>query len=1134
MDQKVPRHEKIRFRRGDITGLHTLPSALGQEHWTPRRSPLSKAVRICGAALGIAVSFVLLLVVGIYFVGITGISTDGYRDEAERAVENMLGVDVVAALGQGHISFDRSRFLALEVEDVSFSGADGEMLRAGSVRFGLRALPLLMGQVQLGSARIADARLSAGALPQGDGAWIVSVSNPDGLLDPDLVARAVFAAVNRGLDAVGDGSTRLLELANVEVLLPQVGGSDRQLLISHARLRQTTQGTLEFTAQTVFDGRNIDLEGQARRDLVTGRIADLQLTAAIAAGAEPAAPDSGPEETRIGGIDIKVSGEEGIGGEASRLAIAATVSDSAIRIDPRTSIRANASFAAAIVTGTSKVEIERGRVVIGRSRYEFHGAVGPRPHMAGADNDAVYRYELVSDSSTVMPGDSPEAPLDIAARVAGTYDPAAGHLEVDQIGIRSAGGELLGKASFDFVEGKAPGMMVALTIPRMPVAHVKQLWPSPTAGGARNWVMNNLFGGRVHDSSIQYRVPPGRLGNGVPLSADEVFGHFELTGSRFDVTGRIPPVRDAVGAVDFRGNDIDISLASGTVYLPSGKTVAASDGTLIIRQANVSPTIGKLDMDVAGSAEAITELASYDPINAMKHIGMTADEFSGEVSGNVKADIPLFGVKDTSKLGWLVALDFTDLALSRPFDGQLASEANGSIVVDPSKAVIKATAKLNGAPAEIELTEPIGGSGVERQRRIALVLDDKAREAIAPGLSTLLDGPVKVVFGESGASGARKIEADLTDARLDIPWAGWSKGRGVGASATFTMETSGDRTKLGGFVLSGKTFEVAGEIALIKGDLSTASFSTAQLNRGDDVSVSVRQSGKGYAVRMSGKAVDARAMIKKYLSDSEGAAEAAGAVPITFDADVDLVRGFGDINLSGVTLTYSGAGARIDRLEIAARAPSGGTLKVDSATKSGRRSVGMTSNDAGAVLRFLDIYPHMEGGSIRLALAGDGDRPMIGQVDTTDFWIVNEPRLASMVSSTPPGDQRSLNQAVRRDIDTSRVKFERGSTIVEKAPGSLKLERGVLRGPLIGLIFQGTLYDRQGNMDMTGTFMPAYGLNRIFGEIPLFGQILGNGRDRGLIGVTFRLSGDANAPRLQINPLSVIAPGIFRSIFEYN
>ena len=51
--------------------------------------------------------------------------------------------------------------------------------------------------------------------------------------------------------------------------------------------------------------------------------------------------------------------------------------------------------------------------------------------------------------------------------------------------------------------------------------------------------------------------------------------------------------------------------------------------------------------------------------------------------------------------------------------------------------------------------------------------------------------------------------------------------------------------------------------------------------------------------------------------------------------------------------------------------------------------------------------------------------------------------------------------------------------------------------------------------------------------LPLVGAILGNGRDRGLIGVTYRLRGNVKKPELEINPLSVIAPGIFRSIFEY-
>ena len=123
---------------------------------------------------------------------------------------------------------------------------------------------------------------------------------------------------------------------------------------------------------------------------------------------------------------------------------------------------------------------------------------------------------------------------------------------------------------------------------------------------------------------------------------------------------------------------------------------------------------------------------------------------------------------------------------------------------------------------------------------------------------------------------------------------------------------------------------------------------------------------------------------------------------------------------------------------------------------------------------------------------------------------------------------------MRRDINVSEAVFNQGFARIDKGPGYLKIQDGVVRGPEIGSTFQGTLYDKKGNINITGTFMPAYGVNRLFGEIPLVGAILGNGRDRGLIGITYRLSGKFEDPKLSINPISLIAPGIFRSMFQFN
>jgi hypothetical protein len=643
-----------------------------------------------------------------------------------------------------------------------------------------------------------------------------------------------------------------------------------------------------------------------------------------------------------------------------------------------------------------------------------------------------------------------------------------------------------------------------------------------------------LFGGRVADASIEFKVPPARLGNGIPLTAEEMSGRFEVEGARFDTTGVIPPVRDAIGVVEFNGNDVDISLASGTVFLPSGRSVDASNGQLRIEKANRPPLIGELDLDVAGDAAAVAELASFEPINAMRFVGMAPDDFSGQVAGNVKADIPLQKGIASERLDWRVVLDYAGLSLTKPLHDQKVTDADGSITVEPHKAVISATAKLNGIPAEVSLVEPLGKDGPARQRKVQLVLDDKSRETLAPGLSKLMSGTVKVDLEAAGADGRQSVRADLTNARLDIPWAGWSKGPGIAANVSFSLDKSKGVSTLSDFRLEGKSFAVNGAVTLAGGNFSAARFGSVRLNRDDAVAVSVKRLGKGYSVDIVGEALDARPLIKQFTADSgAGAGPTGETTPVTLNLDVKAVTGFGGERLSGVSLNYNGMGAKVDKLHVKALTGSGGAVSMQNSSDGGRRNLQIQSADAGALLRFLNIYDHMQGGTIRLALADDGVGPMRGRVDASDFWVVNEPKLASIVSTTPPGDKRSLNQAVKSDIDTSRVQFERGSAQIEKGAGHLRIGNGVLRGPLIGTTFQGTLYDEYGNMSMTGTFMPAYGLNRIFGEIPIVGAILGNGRDRGLIGVTYKLNGNAKTPNLQINPLSVIAPGIFRSIFEF-
>jgi len=1131
LEHEPPRHEKIRFRRDEIADLAALPSAVGPD---PTEAGSRRWRRGGGIALGIvgvAVALPLLVIAVIVAMAQLGIGSERLRLEAERAFQAFARPGMDAFAGPARLVFDPTRLLALEVRDLGVQRAPGEkLLDAEFVRFGIRLLPLLSGDVRLSSAELSNARIVADQ--GGDADWTVGMRNAEGLLDPDLVTKAVFRVVHSTLDAMDLGSTEHVTLENVEIVLPPRGGLESLRLIG-ATLSGREAGRLRLEAEVESDGRIVTIDATAGRD-ARRRITNLHFAANAAAPA--ATHDAGRPILpghRLGAFQFDLSGAEGDVQSTSRLVADLSLRGSALDLGRRGMLEGDVDFQGTLVGGTNKLEVDRLDVAVGRSRFGFHGAVGPRPPTGGEVERPAYRFDLISPKSTIAPETSQEPALHTYVRLTGDYLAGEQTLNADEIVVNSGNGEALGKVSVRFVEGMAPGIAAEFSVAGMPAAEVKSLWPWFSASGARNWVMENVFGGSVPEGRLSFNVEPGRMGNGVPMSPEEVSGFFVIDRTRFDTAGLIPPVRDAVGSVDFRGNDVEITLSSGTVFLPSGRTVAASNGRMMITDANVRPVVGVLDIDVAGDAPAVAELASYDPINAMRRVGLSADDFSGEVAGHVKAEIPLHKGIDARELEWLVALDYQNLSIAKPVDGQRVTEAVGSITVEPRQAVLKAKAKLNGVVAEIEAVEPLGRNDAGRQRLVQLLLDDEARETIAPGISELVKGTVAVSLDIS--DGSRRVKADLTDAELWLPWAGWTKGPGIPADVSFVMDRSGDASRLSDFRLSGKSFNVEGSMTLSEGSIASARFTKVKLNRGDDVAVSVTRTGKGFSVDVSGASLDARSVVKLFISDTgtnRGKRRGKGS-SVAITADVKTMTGFHGERLSNVRLDYRGSPGRVEGLDVTAATASGQAVEIRNGLEGRGRSMRMRSADAGTLLRFLDLYEHMEGGTIDVSLKGGANGPMSGRVDARDFWVVGEPRLGSLVSSRPPGDQMSLNEAVKRDIDASRVRFERGFTEIDKGDGYLNISNGVLRGPLLGFIFQGTLYDGQGNMNMTGTFMPAYGINRIFGEIPLLGMFLGNGRDRGLIGVTFRLAGDAKKPELSINPLSIIAPGIFRSIFEY-
>ena len=1090
-------------------------------------------LRRIGIAAGVLALVVAVLAV---LVPSVGIESDWLRGQAERAIVRLAGQQVDARIGRTTLALDRRHFLAIGIDDLTIAQREQPepFAEVGRVGLGVRFWPLLSGRVEIGSATLSDARVSlpGGLAPPASGEGIFT---EEGLIEPDRLLDLVFTQLEQLVRQVGPAGFEAVRLQNVTIGIAGANGLPEMTIVS-GRLAQTGHGAVEITAKIAVADHVVAVSGEAEAAAAGTARFNLELAAAgngrtyEFGGKEP--EDRG--SVRLGDMTLVVAGVAGGPSEAANIALSGSVAPSDVTVGTAPAFAAEADFRLRLTKGAGALWIDRVDLAAARSSFAFSGQIVPQPATEDGENGATYGFRLIGPQINVAPGDSPEPALAAIARLTGWIAPDGRRIVATDINVATGQGEVIGSGALEIVPGMAPGISLAIAVAQMPVSHAKNLWPFFAAPGARRWALANVFGGTVENSRLLLRVEPGRLGRGIPLSGDEVSGHFEVRNARFDVAGTIPPIRDAVGAIDFAGTNVDISLRSGTVFMESGRTLAARNGTLTIKDAHVKPLIGIVDIEIDGAAAAVTEVAGYEPINLSDYLPISPDGISGTAKGRVLANVPLEDNIDRDDLDWHLELAYEGLSLAEPYEGQRIEDARGTIVAGPDMAIFEAEARLNGIRGELSLAEPLGIDKTNRARKARLFLQPGDADKLFDGLSEMVQGPLTVNVEQLGP-GEEKVSVDLGGAKFSLPWIGWAKEKGVAAAADFTMRRDDKTTRLENFRLNGDGFGGTGALTIDNKGLASARFSQVAFAPGDNVAMGIDRKGNGYAFSVSGQALDARFLIKQFgtLETGIGGGGSGAGMPVTINAEISSVTGFNGEKLTGAKFAYADGASAVPGLRVSASTAAGARTAIVDASAGGARKVEIKADDAGAVLRFMDIYDKLVGGRAALSLSGPAGGVLGGQLEMRDFSIIDETRLESMVKRAPPGAGRSLNDAVKRDVDVSRASFDRGFASIEMGKDYMSVANGVVSGPMVGSKFDGTVFDAAGNMSISGTFLPAYGINRLFGEIPLLGQILGNGRGGGLIGITYRLSGPVDAPKLEINPLSVVAPGIFRSIFEF-
>ncbi len=729
-----------------------------------------------------------------------------------------------------------------------------------------------------------------------------------------------------------------------------------------------------------------------------------------------------------------------------------------------------------------------------------------------------------------VPGDEPFTIGAIAVNAHGGLNGVV----VDSITLSGPDLDVSAALSFGRPEDQG-GLRAGVRARNVPVRAALRLWPTLAAPIPRTYLVENLRAGMARDVSVAVVITAQNLADmkadrGLPPEAVKV--SFDVTDGVLRVADGLPNLSEAHVKGTVTGTSAMIEAETGRVAMPDGRALDFRAGTFALPDFWRDDAVAAIDFKLEGGADA---LASFLRVPALKEVsGFVQDPAGLGGRADLKVHVPLTinAIPNVADVPISVTGKLSDLTLDRIVGRERLEAGTLAVSFDKGSLSLKGEGRIGGTPANVEVRQPRGSAG---EAQVTLVLDDAARAkrglAVAPHLAGNV--PVKIVapLGPDAKGGIR-IEADLARASVADLVPGWVKPSGRPGKLTLTL-VDGERLEARDIVLDSGPVQMRGNATLSdKGDLERAEFGTFKLSPGDDVRVQAERGDGALKVVVRGNTLDARPFLKSIGGVAGGQKDGGRGDATDVDLSVNILTGFNEEAVTKAALTLALRTGDLRDVSFSARFPSSPVSAQIVKGEGGGPVLVVQSADAGAFLRFTDVYRRMAGGELIFQMALGGERQP-GNLAIRDFELRDEPALRRIASQqpVPSGPDDARGQARPPPINASVARFEKAKADFVRTAARLDFRDAVMWGTQVGFKLDGWLDYARDRVDIQGTFVPAYGLNNVFAQVPLFGPLLGGGQYEGLFAVNFRVSGSASAPTLTINPLSAIAPGFLRKLF---
>lgn len=657
---------------------------------------------------------------------------------------------------------------------------------------------------------------------------------------------------------------------------------------------------------------------------------------------------------------------------------------------------------------------------------------------------------------------------------------------------------------------------------------LKNYWPHNLASAPKKWVVESISKGVVENAEIHVRSNLKDFEN-ERFKDNAIDVTLTTKGVQVKYNNELPAAQGVSAKVKFNNKDIEIFADFGHIvestiaetYVKVPYLGNIEDRPIIIKGKVLGYTNNFADFIPRAIVESAKE--SGFPLNKMEgyaktQVNIIIPHHQNDIEYNdIKFDISsqLMGAKIIGVLG---RFDIT--------------YANGSVNFNGDSIKIDTVARINDSPAHIIWQSDFSkkSSAVSKGIISASIVPDSSSK-IGFGKDLILKaGEIPINFNINIADGKKNIafNADFSKANIVYPMLDIDKPVGSQAKLTADIKIDENEAVLDSLIVQGKNIDIEGNLRFSNdfSKLQQLTFNKFIYADKNNFSISYNVNGNAKTIKINGKKLSmSEFKLKKLFEGDKSKEKTSEDIAINISS-----LKLNDSVLHNFSLHFNCGITSCNSLNLNTNIDNGENFSIATTPQNGSLLINLHSDDFGKLLDILGIYGSLRQGKANLTglfdKDGTGNFTFSGDLAVENINAYKTPFLTKLLALT----------SITGIIDTisgKDLRFDKFTSKIILNNQIVSIKEGRAKGDALGFTIEGNINLDKKEMKLSGTVIPSMlGVNSFLSNVPIIGTIVTGGKDGGIIGANYTISGPVDDVSIYVNPLSVLTPGILRNIFN--